>query len=72
MTELTDLCNFADDTTFHACDFSLKYLVNKIECKPSNIWFDCNYMKLNEDKCQLIVSGHKSEANLQKKCSDSH
>ena len=24
-------------------------------------WFDCNYIKLNEDKCHLIISGHKSE-----------
>ena len=31
MTELTDVCNFADDTTFHACDSSLEDLVNKLE-----------------------------------------
>ena len=31
MTELTDVCNFADDTTFHACDFSLKDLANRLE-----------------------------------------
>ena len=23
--------------------------------------FDCNYMKLNQDKCHLVISGHKSE-----------
>ena len=31
MTELTDVCNFADDTTFHACDSSLEDLVNRLE-----------------------------------------
>ena len=31
MTELTDVCHFADDTTFHACDSSLEDLVNKLE-----------------------------------------
>ena len=31
MTELTDVCNFADDTTFHACDSSVEDLVNRLE-----------------------------------------
>ena len=31
MTELTDVCNFADDATFHACDSSLDDLVNRLE-----------------------------------------
>ena len=31
MTELTDVCNFADDTIFHACDSSLEELVNKLQ-----------------------------------------
>ena len=31
MTELTDVCNFADNTTFHACDSSLEDLVNRLE-----------------------------------------
>ena len=48
MAELTDVCIFEDDTTFHAC------LVVE--------WFDCNYMKLNQDYCHLIISGHKSQA----------
>ena len=63
MTELTDVCNFADDTTVHACDSSLEDLVNRLE-HDANLaieWFDCNYMKLNQDKCHLIISGHKSQ-----------
>ena len=48
MAELTVVCIFEDDTTFHAC--------LAVE------WFDCNYMKLNQDYCHLIISGHKSQA----------
>ena len=57
------MCNFADDTTFHACDSILEDLVNRLE-HDTNLargWFDCNYMKLNQDKCHLIISGHKSQ-----------
>ena len=64
MTELTDVCNFADDARFHACNSSLKDLVNRLE-HDTNLaieWFDCNCMKLNEDKCHVIISDHKSEA----------
>ena len=63
MTELTDVCNFADDTTFHGCDSSLEDLVNRLENDANLVieWFDCNHMKLNQDKCYLIISGHKSE-----------
>ena len=64
MTELTDVCNFADDTTFHMYDSSLEDLVNRLEHDANQAieWFHCNYMKLNQDKCHLIISGHKSEA----------
>ena len=63
MTELTDVCNFAHDKTFHACDSSLEDLVNRLEHDPNRAmeWFDYNYMKLNQDKCHLIISGHKSK-----------
>ena len=63
MTELTDVCNFADDTAFHGCDSSLEDLVNRLGHDANLVieWFDCNYMKLNEDKCHLIISGHKSK-----------
>ena len=56
LTELTDVCNFADDTTLHACGFSLKDLVNRLEhdANPAVEWFDCNYMKLNQDECVIL------------------
>ena len=64
MTGLTDVCNFADDATFHACDSGLEDLVNRLDhdTNPAIEWFDCNYMKLNEEHCHLVISGHKSEA----------
>ena len=42
----------------------LEDLVNRLEhdANLATEWFDCNHMKLNEDKCHLIISGHKSEA----------
>ena len=44
MTELTDVCNFADDTTFHARDSCLEDLVNRLEYDANLAieWFDCN------------------------------
>ena len=64
MTELTDVYNFADDTTFHACDFNLENLVHGLEHGASLAieWFDCNYMKLNEDKCHPIIPCRSSQA----------
>ena len=64
MTKLTDVCSFANDATFQACDSSLEDLVNRLEhdTKLAIEWFVCNYMKLNQDKCHIIISGHKSEA----------
>ena len=59
----SDLCNFTDDNTLYACDMSLKALVEKLESSAelSIRWFKDNYMKLNEAKCKLIISGNKHE-----------
>ena len=59
----TDVCNFADDTTFYACDLSLESVLQRLE-HDSLIaieWFDNNYMKLNSDKCHLLISGFKHQ-----------
>ena len=31
LTEMTDVCNYADDTTYHACDLDLKSLITRLE-----------------------------------------
>ena len=63
LAESTEVCNFADDTTFFACDKDLKTLISRLE-HDSHLaieWFESNYMKLNQDKCHLLVSGYKHE-----------
>ena len=61
LTENTDVCSYADDTTFCACDPDLHYLISKLEHDSvlAIEWFECYYMKLNQDKCHLLISGHK-------------
>ena len=56
-----ELCDFADDTTPHACDTNLDKLLMCIEhvTAVTICWFENNYMKLNTDKCHFIISGNK-------------
>ena len=63
MAEITQVCNFADDTTFYVCDRYLNTLINRLEHNTALAaeWFESNFMKLNQDKCHLLVSGHKHE-----------
>ena len=57
------VCNFADDTTPYVCDKSIENVMKLLEenCEIALCWFENNYMKLNTDKCHLIVSGYKHE-----------
>ena len=58
-----DICSFADDTTPNVCDMELKVVLDKLEnCSELAIaWFKSNYMKLNEEKCELFVCGYRFE-----------
>ena len=58
-----DVTNFADDTTLHKCSEFLDTLKIKLEkdSKSALLWFKNNYMKLNTDKCKLIVAGRKDQ-----------
>ena len=60
---MTDLCNYADDTTFHTCDLDLKKFFTRLEHDVALAigWFESNYMMLNQDKCCFLFSGHKYE-----------
>ena len=53
--ENTGVCNYADDTTVHACDTNL-------ECDANKAWFKCNSM--NPEKSHLLICGHKYECML--------
>ena len=63
IAESTKVCNFADDTTFYECDRDVHSLINILEHDSylANEWFEKNYMKLNQNKCHLLVSGFKYE-----------
>ena len=58
-----EVCNYADDTTPFVCDRSLKNTLLRLEHETETIicWFESNYMKLNTDKCHLMIGGNKYE-----------
>ena len=60
---MTDVCHYADDTIFHACDLDLKSLITRLEHDAALAieWFESNYMMLNQNKCHFLFSGHKYE-----------
>ena len=53
--------NFADDTTTHISIESLENVLKSLEETLYLLYLGLkiNYMKLNTDKCRLIVSGYK-------------
>ena len=55
----THVCNFADDTTLNACDIELKSILNELEdnALTAILWFENNYMKLNQSKCHFLTCG---------------
>ena len=59
----SDVCNYADDNTLHSCDTDLSNLMDNLEKAGEKAirWFENNGLKLNSDKCHLLVSGHKYE-----------
>ena len=59
----TDVCNLADDTTPYACDINLPNILHNLEKDTLSaiIWFDANYMKLNQEKCHFLLVGNTPE-----------
>ena len=53
------VCNFADDTTLTACGIDMKDLLNELEDDTLSaiIWFENNYMQLNQGKCHFLTCG---------------
>ena len=64
LTESTEVCKFVDDTTFFACDKDLNFLIKRLEHDSllAIESFQSNNMKLNQDKCYLLVFGCKNES----------
>ena len=54
---MTKVCNYADDTTFHACDSDLESLIQRLEHDSMLAieWFESNYMKLSFMKLTLCT-----------------
>ena len=55
-----DLCNVSDDNTLHECRRSLEEAQRQIVNHSAMIinWFEINGMKMNIEKCQVIVLGN--------------
>ena len=55
--------NFADDTSLNAFDKSLEELIRKLESDTLSviIWFENNFMKLNQDKCHFLIAANTNE-----------
>ena len=52
LTESTEVCNFADDSTFFSCEKDLNSLIKRLEHDSllATGWFQNNNMKLKLDK----------------------
>ena len=63
LLEEAEVCNYADDTTIYTCGPNVENVVAKLENDALAIseWFPYNGMKLNEDKCHLMIFGGKSD-----------
>ena len=63
LAEFNNVCNYPDDTTFYARDKDLNSLINRLEHDSylAIEWFENDFMKLNQDKCNLLVLGLKYE-----------
>ena len=58
-----DISNFADNTTPYVCDSNLKSVLQNLEHNSELAFarFEINYMKLNIEKCHLLISENKNE-----------
>ena len=59
----TNFCNYTDHTKSYACDSDMHNLILRLENDSvlTIEWFECNYMKLNQDVSNLLNLGHKYE-----------
>ena len=59
-----EVYNFGDDTTFFACGKDLGSGINRLDYYSFSAieLFQNNYMKLNEDKCPLLVGEYKNKS----------
>ena len=55
------ICNFADGITPFVCNSNVKSVLETLEhnSELAVAWFGMNYVKLNTQKCHLLLSGNK-------------
>ena len=60
--KVTNICSYANGTTIFACHPTLEAIVRQLEVGGTMVakWFSDNYMKLNDDKCHLMILSDKS------------
>ena len=60
--EETGICNHADDMTIYVFGYELEHIVSSLETDAQKLfkWFFDNSMKLNPDKCHLLIFGEKN------------
>ena len=59
----TEICNYADDTTIFACGSDLGPILESLERDAAllSLWFENNYMEMNEDKSHLLIFGNRDD-----------
>ena len=62
----SDIANYADDNTPYSVETTIYSLINTLE-NDTNIlikWFSNNYLKLNAEKCHLLISKHSKDIHI--------
>ena len=64
LAENINVCNYADETTYYACDKDFQRLILKLEHDSvlAIEWFEYNFMKLIQDTYLLLILEHKYES----------
>ena len=60
------VANFADDNTPYTIQNNIETLLNNLQSDSHTLlmWFDNNFLKLNADKCKLLVTKHEDEVSI--------
>ena len=60
------VANFADDNTPYTIQNNIETLLNNLQPDHHTLlmWFDNNFLKLNADKCKLLVTKHEDEVSI--------
>ena len=65
----TDICNYADDITMYAYEKALDSVIARLESDSNLVinWFGGNFIKLNAEKCHLLILGRNSIQKYRRK-----